>query len=233
MRQALRYAAALILAPIVGTILGFPFSIIIDVIWGADVTGGVWALSVPNVIFYSIGAGITGFAAGWIAGRRGILVAAISNFMPVFALVALEIAFNRLASSDSHLATRPGLWLWIGLVPCMAAGHLAEKAKPSGYSGLLTGLMAIFYVSAQLGAVVFHIYTTWLAYQIRGLLAAFITLGTPFIAELYWAWSIWEHTNAFWNIYTQRFVVLMVWWACSTALFVWVASRESVKRPPM
>jgi hypothetical protein len=72
----------------------------------------------------------TGWFAGWIAGKRGKLIAALSNFFLLVAVIGMSIAVNRDLIGNSHFAAQPAIWTWIGLLPAILAGHFAVMAPP-------------------------------------------------------------------------------------------------------
>jgi len=79
---------------------------------------------------------------------------------------------------------------------------------------------AIFGLSNLLKIVlglVLHGYTTWLAYEISGVVAAIVTFLTPPIAEIFWIFKIWHHYGDFWSylaigsvLYIAMYAVLVV-----------------------
>jgi hypothetical protein len=55
----------------------------IDLLVGHEVTGGQWSLNIPNVIVKIIVGAAIGSAAGAIAKKRGMLLAAIAALLPL------------------------------------------------------------------------------------------------------------------------------------------------------
>ena len=92
-QQLLRYFVAVISAPVIGVIAAIPFSYAIDILWELDADGR-WPLTFPNIFFTVIQGLAIGFAAGWIAGRRGKLIAAFANFLPLELLIVTSIVLN-------------------------------------------------------------------------------------------------------------------------------------------
>jgi hypothetical protein len=119
---------------------------------------------------------------------------------------------------------------WIGLIPAMLGGHLAVKAKPSGLSSLLGPLGGMMLFIAQFGIAIFHFYTAILAYQVDGFYSAFVSISLPIISELYWLVRIWHLSGAFWNVYSLRFAVLIVWTGAAFAMMAWAINREERKQ---
>lgn len=56
----------------------------------------------------------------------------------------------------------------------------------------------------NIGAVIFHLFTTYVAYRFDGGFAASITFLTPPLSEVYWFISTWHSTGTFFNGYTQH-----------------------------
>lgn len=72
--------------------------------------------------------------------------------------------------------------------------------------------------------ILLHFFTTYLAYQVSGTLAAVLTFFTPPFAELYWIFRIWNETGIFWSyiaigsaLYIGLWVLLIVCAAIATA----------------
>jgi hypothetical protein len=213
MRQSLRYVAAVIFAPIIGELIGLPFAVAIDALWGDLVTGARWPFTIPNVILTVIKGLIVGFSAGWIAGRRGKLMAGVAVFLPLTIIVAISLAMNRdlLGPLQSEWDTKPSLWAWIEFVPALLAGHFAVKYKNLGLGPFIVGAAAGMFVVAQIGATAFHFYTSIIAYQIAGTGAAVAAFVFPVFSELWWFWKVWGLAGSIWNAYTSRLLLLALW----------------------
>tara|TARA_B100000963_G_scaffold182744_1_gene158867 strand:- start:578 stop:898 length:321 start_codon:yes stop_codon:yes gene_type:complete len=69
--------------------------------------------------------------------------------------------------------------------------------------GTSAGLAGIIYLVIQLGGLAIHLYTTYLAFQVSGIISAIITFVFPPISELFWIWRFWSLTGEFFNFYTQ------------------------------
>jgi hypothetical protein len=214
-RQALRYIAAVLLSPAIGSFVGIPFAFALDVIWGGDVTGGNWPLTVPNIVLVVIQALAMGFAAGWIAGRRGKLIATLADFFLLEALIVISLILNRDVLGAARLDTEPVLWVWIGLIPAWAGGHYAVKSKHLGYGPVLIAVGAAMALIAQIGAAAFHLYTSIVAYEIEGIGPAVLAFMMPMIAEFWWFWKVWGLSGSLWNLYTVRLLLLIGWTTCA------------------
>ena len=129
-KPSLRYPVAVIVAMIAGYLLPMPVFSAIDYL----ISGGkliTTNINVPLnwlVVLYMIAIGlITGFLAGFIAEKRGKLIAAIAQFTPLVLLVLLTIIMNVDFLSQASGQTRPATWTWVGLIPAIIAGHYGQK----------------------------------------------------------------------------------------------------------
>jgi hypothetical protein len=179
-----------------------------------------------------------GCTAGWIAKTKGMLVAALANYLPLFLIVAVSIAVNRglFAYSDTHFDTKPASWFWISLVPAMIAGHFAVRiVNKEGSAAVVQVPAVIFLFGFGIGSMAMHLYTTYVAYQAWGLLAASFTFGAPPpLAEIYWFFAIWHYTDTFFNVYTLRLLDLAVIGLIGLLMF-WLSNileRRAVARQP-
>jgi hypothetical protein len=146
-------------------------AILLDFAFGDVVTGGRWPLNAANVLLICFQGLAVGCTAGWIAKTKGMLVAALANYLPLFLIVAVSIAVNRdlFAYSDTHFDTKPALWFWISLVPAMIAGHFAAKIVQQGGSAAIVQVLAvIFLFGVGIGSMAMHLYTTYVAYGLPG-----------------------------------------------------------------
>jgi len=218
-----RFVAAIIVAPIVGELAAIPAAFFIDIVVGAEVTGGRWPLNVPNVVLVCFKGLVVGCVAGLIAKKRGMLVAALANFLPlqVFIVGTLIINLDPTEYLKTIYDTHPSLWTWIGLVPAMVAGHFAARTAQQGVWILFQAVGAVFmFWVGPIAAAAIHLYTTYVAYQTSGVLAALLTFGMPPLSELYWLVSIWYATGAFFNLYTLRILALRFLWLIGWTLLV-------------
>ena len=206
-----RFVAAIIVAPIVGELAAIPAAFFIDMVVGAEVTGGRWPLNVPNVVLVCFKGLVVGCVAGLIAKKRGMLVAALANFLPLQVFIVGTLIINRDPTEylKTIYDTHPSLWTWIGLVPAMVSGHFAAKTAQQGVWIIFQVVGGLFmFWAAGIGAAAIHLYTTYVAYQTSGVLAALLTFGMPPLSELYWLVSIWYATGALFNLYTLRILAL-------------------------
>jgi hypothetical protein len=205
-----RFIGSLIVAPVVGEAAAVPIAFFIDIVVGAEVTGGRWPLTIANVIVVCAKALVVGCVAGSITKRLGWLVAALATFMPLEVFVALELIRNRDYSDflRAYYDTAPSVWVWIGLIPAMVSGHFAAKIAQRGKGLVAQGLGYIFLWAAGVGSFVIHLYTTYVAYQASGLVGAILTFSMPPISEIYLFATIWYSTGTFLNLYTLR---LLAW----------------------
>jgi hypothetical protein len=217
-RQFVLYVVAVLIAPIVGEFVALPVAIFMDFIAGVEVTGGRWSLNIANVLLTCIKGSIIGCVAGTIAKKRPKLISALATFAPLELFIAMELISNR--DMSEYMAaiydTKPALWAWIALIPAMISGHFAAKvAQQSRWVLVQTLGMIILLGGLNICLAVVHLCTTYMAYKISGVLAAFITFVTPPISELFWFSTIWKSTGMFLNLYTLQLL------ACG--LFILVA----------
>jgi hypothetical protein len=211
MKQALRYVLAVVAGLVVGEVVGVLLGVAIDVIAGADVTGGRWALNGPNVVLAVVKGLVAGYTAGFVAQHRGKLIGAVTAFFPLVALAMLSIGLNRdiLGTVADQLDTTPSLWAWIALIPAIVGGHFGTRSKGKGFAAVATGLGAVSMYALYLGSTAFHVYTIIVAYQVSGFGAALVTSATPPIAELYWFIRVWRITGYITNQYDMLFFLLL------------------------
>jgi hypothetical protein len=89
-----RYPLAVVTGAITGEAIGLPVAFLLDLAFGANVTGGRWPLTTANVILICVKSVATGYTAGWIAQKRGKLMGALADFFPFFCfLLFLIIVF--------------------------------------------------------------------------------------------------------------------------------------------
>jgi hypothetical protein len=117
------------LAVVAGAVLGNLSAIVaaagIDASYGEEVTGGQWSLTLPNVIYAAIIGFFTGFFAGFIGKKRGALLGAISQFLPLLLAISVALYLNR--DILARYQIKPAVWTWIGLVPAIIGGVLGAR----------------------------------------------------------------------------------------------------------
>ena len=217
-----RYIAAIIIASLAGEIVAVPAATFIDIVAGAEVTGGRWPLTLANVILVCFKGSVIGCIGGAIAKKRGMLVAALAAFLPLGVFVAIELIQNRDMSEYIEMTsdTKPALWVWVALLPAMISGYLTAKAvqaRGRAYAFFVVG--GIFLVAANIGASAFHLYTVFIAYRSSGGVSAFLTLGMPPLSEIYWFINIWRETDTFFNLYALRLIALLSLYLIGGVLF--------------
>lgn len=130
---------------ILGQIFSFPLAFVIDLIAREEVTGGRWPVTFPNIVWVCLTAVIAGFFAGWITGKRGKFVGALTQFAPLFVLTAFFILAN--IDPNEYFAkeydSNPATWAWIGLLPAILGGHFGAKM----------GYKIFYYVVAGIGGL--------------------------------------------------------------------------------
>jgi hypothetical protein len=237
MLTVLRYTAAVIAASIIGEIVIVPIALGIDAINGAVITGGDWKFNFANLASVCLKGAAIGCVAGTIAKKQGVLVSALAVFLPLvgtllFGIVS-AISTGQLIDPSRYatvLATsKLSLWTLVALAPAMLFGYMsANEAQRSrwlvlGYVGMLTAFGGAF---VALFAI--HFYTVYLAYEASGPIAAFFTLGFPFVAELFWLVA-----GTFSHDYTMRLLTcgaLAIFMIVLGGLMASVASKYNAKR---
>jgi hypothetical protein len=68
-----------------------------------------------------------------------------------------------------------------------------------GFSLLSAGVIHLFIIGVGL---LIHVWTIVIAFSIKGLFAAAITLACPVLSEIYWAFILWKKTDSISNSYT-------------------------------
>lgn len=118
MKQILRFILAIVFGIIFGNLIAIIVSAGIDASYNASVTGQPWQFNLPN-IEYSIAIGfIGGFIGGIIAKKKGAIIGAIIELLPLSTFLFL--------GSQVHYEVNPIIWQFIGLIPAMYGGYLGE-----------------------------------------------------------------------------------------------------------
>lgn len=130
MRKMLRIIAAFIGGFILGQLFALPIGFLIDKIYGFEVTGGLFPLnSLPNILYAVFMGFLSGFFAGYIARRKGMLIGGILQFIPLIIMVLIAIYMNR--DITQYMYDKYGvdlaLWTWVSLIPGVAGGFCGEK----------------------------------------------------------------------------------------------------------
>jgi hypothetical protein len=236
-KQLTRYVLAIVIGAIVGETVGLPLAFALDIIFRGDITGGRWALNTPNVILTLINGGAIGYTAGYIAQRRGKLMAALAVWMPMIVLIIVEVSMNRdiLGNYQASSDTTPALWFWIALVPAMIGGHFAVKHRPKvGLAALAGGLGGAALILFSLGGAAFHVFTIVVAYEESGFFAALITAFAPPLSELYLVIKIWHKSGYLTNQYDMRFLLLTGIGIFGLAMYALsaIANRQARRQRP-
>ncbi|HLQ24804.1 MAG TPA: hypothetical protein VK138_02875 [Acidiferrobacterales bacterium] len=201
---------AVIAGTIIGQVIQLPLAVLLDVIYRANVTGGRWSLNSANIILTVLVGFTTGFSTGWIAKRRGKLLAGIAEFLPTFMLLTISVIKNVDPTEyfKANYDTAPALWVWIGLIPALIGGHFGASRGKQLFaiaSGGLAGLAMLLFWAGCLGL---HVYTIVVAYNASGIGAAVVTFMMPPLSEIFWFIRIW-YLNGFWNGYTAAIAWLV------------------------
>lgn len=130
MKKTATVIGGLLLGPAFGIVAAIPFALVIDAAYGHEVTGGQWHLTLPNIIYSGIIGLLTGLAAGMIVGRKGWLIGALAQFVPLTLVIFVSIVRNRDVFSMAEVP--PATWTWIGLLPAVVGGYLGERVTSHG-----------------------------------------------------------------------------------------------------
>ena len=145
MKGITKVIGGIVLGPLVGNIAALPFGLVIDSAYGHRVTGAPlshsWPLTLPNIVFYVIMALLTGIAAAIIAGRKGWLIGALTQFLPVGVLTIIALIINR--DIFSTFDVPPAFWSWTGLIPALIGGYIGGRATSRGRGFDLLWLLSI------------------------------------------------------------------------------------------
>jgi len=230
-----RAILAVIAGALVGQLAQVPLALLLDLIYRGDVTAGRWPLNSANVILVSLVGLLTGLSAGWIAGKRGKLVAAVAQFLPLFAFVTFEMVRN--VDLTTYVAqqyeTKPALWTWIGLIPAIIGGHYGASKGRQMLSFLAGGLAGSVMVLSSISGLALHGYTCIVAYEASGLGAAVLTFMLPPASEVYWFVRIWDENGVFWNSYSLAVAAWVALLAVGGGLYMAVALTASRKSTAM
>lgn len=79
--------------------------------------------------------------------------------------------------------------------------------------GIAISLLHVSMMVKLVLGLLLHVYTTYIAYQVSGLLAAILTFLTPGFAEVFWIVKILIDTHQFWTLLTI---------GCAAYIGVWI-----------
>ena len=209
----LRATVAVIAGVLIGQVSQIFLALLLDLMWQQEVTGGRWPLNLPNVILTCLTALIVGFSTGWIAKRNGKVLATIAIFLPLLLIIAFGLITNA-ADSTEYLTrtydTKPALWAWIGLIPGLFGGHFGALDGRKYFHRTVHYSGPVFLYFGYVGFLVFHFYTTYVAFDVAGFAAALITCALPILAELYWVWRLWDASGTLLTHYLALFLLIVV-----------------------
>src|SRR5437899_1665063 len=140
---------------------------------------------------------LVGFFAGFFAKRRGKLVGALAQFVPVIFILAASLMLNRdILGAQDNYQTRPALWTWIGLIPAIIGGALGEYLAndPKGmdlvkrvrWHWLWVWIPLVFFLFSIAGSIRFIIADFVIAWEILFIPRLWILyFGLPVIFTLF------------------------------------------------
>ena len=187
MRKSLRIVAAFVGGFILGNLFVMPIGLIIDKIYGSEVTGGAYPLNFPNII-YAISMGfLSGYFAGYTAGRKGMLIGGILQFIPLIIMTGIGISINRdiIQSYYERTGVDLALWAWISLIPGIAGGFCGQKYGNLILRFISISITVIAMPFVWIGGVALHLYTVYIAYNASGIFAAIIAIMLPILSQIY------------------------------------------------
>lgn len=200
MKSIFRFIVAILGGLILGNLLIIPLGGMLDLIYGRIVTGGAVPISIPNII-YIISYGLSsGFIAGRINKKRGILLGVILGAWEILFIVPILI-LSIPVTKELNLMI---VWSCIKILPCIVGGYAGEKSVINNWrlKRIVGGwLMVSAHLVAGILALVLHVWTIVIAFLSAGLFEAVITLICPVISQIYWFVKAWQITGTVLNLY--------------------------------
>jgi len=199
LQSSLRLILGAVGGALLGNTIGLVLALGIDMSYGYQATGGDWPLSWPNIL-YTIGMSVlVGFFAGFIAKRRGKLVGALAQFVPLLFIITVSLILNRdILGAQAKYQTRPALWTWIGLIPAIIGGALGEYlandpqsmdlVKRVRWHWLWVWMPLVFFLCSIAGSIRFVIADVVIAWEILFIPRLWILylFGLPVILTLFY-----------------------------------------------
>jgi len=144
-KNIFRFVIALVGGFILGQLLAIPIGIIIDMICGHEVTGSNSPISFPNIIYIiSIGL-LSGYFAGRIYKKRGMVIGGILQILPLFIIIGISIFLNKDFMKMVNNSNRADFasWSWISFIPGIIGGYIGEKHGTLGIEWIKNKSLAI------------------------------------------------------------------------------------------
>jgi hypothetical protein len=192
-----RILVAIIAGAIFGNLVALFGAFGIDSSYGEEVTGGQWSCTIPNIIYAVVIGFLTGFFTGFIAKKRGGLLGALSQFLPLLAIVLFCLYINRDLLGGWQV--KPAVWTWIGLIPAIVGGMCGEhlvnnadailllKAIPWHWSWIwLVLLMYVFFLAGSIRFYLIDLVMGWEVLFVPRLWIAML-FTVPLISSLFYA----------------------------------------------
>lgn len=128
-KNIFRLVIALVGGFILGQLLAIPISIIIDTIYGYEITGNNSPISFPNIIYISSVGFLSGYIAGGIYKKRGMVIGGILQILPLFIIIGISIVLNKNIVKIINDSNRVDFasWSWISFIPGIVGGYVGEK----------------------------------------------------------------------------------------------------------
>ena len=188
-KNIFRFIIALVVGFILGQLLAMPIGAIIDLVYGYEVTGNNSPISFPNIIYIILMGFLSGFVAGGINKKKGMVIGGILPILPLFIVIGISIVLNNDIINAGYLVS----WSCIELIPCIIGGYVGEKyvkEKMSAKEYIGGGIMMLAYIVAGILGLVIHVWTIVIAFMTSGLFAAVLTFIFPVLSEIYWFFKV-------------------------------------------
>lgn len=188
-KNIFRFIMALIGGFVLGQLLVIPIGAIIDLIYGHIVTGSNLPISFPNIIYIILMGFISGFVAGRIYKKSGMLLGGILIILQLFMIIGISMVVENVFKELNYSI----LWYCIELFPCIIGGYVGEKFvmnKMSVKEYVGGGIMMFAYIVAGILGLVIHVWTIVIAFLTSGLFAAVLTFIFPVLSEIYWFFKV-------------------------------------------
>lgn len=177
----LRYAPAVLFGQAAGQLAILPVALSVDAVLG---WGGDWHTPSSILVWLGVGA-IVGCVAGWIAGERGGVVAAVAQLSIIPVAMAAWVSTGTTGAAALAFAPEAG-GAWIGLPAAILSGIAAVRNRALGLSRVFAEPSILVGALGLVASLRFHLATIGLAARVGGPLAAVASALSPPLAEVFW-----------------------------------------------
>jgi hypothetical protein len=190
LKNIFRFIIALVGGLILGNLLAIPIGAIIDLICGHIVTGSNMPISFPNIIYIISVGFLSGFVAGIIYKKRGMLLGGVLIVLQLLTIIGISMDVEKVFKELNYSI----LWYCIELLPCIFGGYVGERFGREKI-GILkkyvgAGIMGVAWIGAAILGLVIHVWTIIIAAQLSGLFEAVLTFIFPVLSEIYWFFKV-------------------------------------------